>query len=136
MGSQGLDMAGRAGYHTVGKIKKIQEENRALSEVFAKFDLSGDGTISIAEYRTLCQEYGVQLTESDIRAVRKIADDCGEVHKADFILHIKQYNLLKDCKIADPESEFHWKKKADLAFRFTVINVLLSIVTRGRVRDG
>ena len=69
--SQGLDMAGRAGYHTVGKIKKIQEENRgtvhtshssllqspgaALSEVFAKFDLSGDGTISIAEYRTLCQ---------------------------------------------------------------------------------
>ena len=40
-----------------------------------------------------------------------------KVHKADFILHIKQCNLLKDFQIADPESEFHWKKKADLAFR-------------------
>ena len=42
-----------------------------------------------------------------------------KVHKADFILHIKQCNLLKDFQIADPESEFHWKKKADLAFRQT-----------------
>ena len=33
----------------------LQSPGAALSEVFAKFDLSGDGTISIAEYRTLCQ---------------------------------------------------------------------------------
>ena len=46
-----------------------------------------------------------------------------KVHKADFILHIKQCNLLKDFQIADPESEFHWKKKADLAFRKRVTNV-------------
>ena len=48
-----------------------------------------------------------------------------KVHKADFILHIKQYNLLKDFQIADPESEFHWKKKADLAFRQTLKHILI-----------
>ena len=26
-------------------------------------------------------------------------------------------NMLKDFEMVDPESEFHWKKKADLAFR-------------------
>ena len=89
-------MAGRAGYHTVGKIKKIQVENRgktsspspssaltqhspALADVFAKFDLSRDGTISIEEYKTLCEEYGVQLTANDIKAIREIADEDGEV---------------------------------------------------------
>lgn len=50
-----------------------------------------------------------------------------KVHKADFILHIKQCNLLKDFQIADPESEFHWKKKADLAFRQTIKHRLISI---------
>lgn len=50
-----------------------------------------------------------------------------QVHKADFILHIKQYNLLKDFQIADPESEFHWKKKADLAFRQTLKHILTFI---------
>ena len=38
----------------------------ALSDIFEKFDISGDGTISIGEYRTLCEEYGVPLTE-DLR---------------------------------------------------------------------
>lgn len=57
------------------------------------------------------------MTDNDIRAIQEIADEAGEVHKADFILHIKQYNLLKEFQIADPESEFHWKRKADLAFR-------------------
>ena len=32
------------------------------------------------------QEYGVQLTESDIRAVRKIADDCGEVTLSSYVV--------------------------------------------------
>ena len=26
--------------------------------------------------------------------------------------------MLKDFEVADPASEFHWKKKADLAFRY------------------
>ena len=116
----------------------------ALADVFDKFDLSRDGTISIEEYKTLCEEYGVQLTAKDIKAIREIADADGEVtglagikclmlrlvikvHKADFILHIKQYNLLKDFQIADPESEFHWKKKADLAFRQTLKHILIFI---------
>ena len=40
-----------------------------------------------------------------------------QVHKNDFILHIKNSRMLKDFEVADPASEFHWKKKADLAFR-------------------
>ena len=53
--------------------------NTALADVFAKFDLSRDGTISIEEYKTLCEEYGVQLTANDIKAIREIADEDGEV---------------------------------------------------------
>ena len=51
----------------------------ALSDIFEKFDISGDGTISIQEYKTLCEEYGVPLTEDDIVAIRDIADADGEV---------------------------------------------------------
>ena len=52
----------------------------AFENVFEKFDLSGDGTISIEEYKTLCEEYGVQLTQTDISAVKKIADSEGEMN--------------------------------------------------------
>ena len=40
-----------------------------------------------------------------------------QVHKNDFIAQIKNMNMLKDFEMVDPKSEFHWKKKADLAFR-------------------
>ena len=53
----------------------------AFDNVFEKFDLSGDGTISIEEYKTLCEEYGVTLTQEDITAVRRITDDGGEVRR-------------------------------------------------------
>ena len=35
--------------------------------------------INQQEYKTLCEEYGVSLTQEDITAVRRIADDGGEV---------------------------------------------------------
>ena len=54
----------------------------ALSNVFEKFDISGDGTISIEEYKILCEEYGVPLSEEDIMAIRAIADEYGEVTSA------------------------------------------------------
>ena len=47
--------------------------------VFDKFDLSKDGTISIEEYKTLCEEYGVPVTNEDIDALKNIADEDGEV---------------------------------------------------------
>ena len=50
-----------------------------MCEVFDKADITRDGTISIAEYMALCEEYGVRLTENDIEAVKNIADDDGEV---------------------------------------------------------
>jgi len=110
-------MAGRAGYHTVGKIKKAQVENKEYGNIFDKFDLSKDGTISIEEYQTLCEEYGVNVTEEDIIALKNIADEDGEIHKDAFILHIKCNGLLKNFQVADPESDRHWIKKADLAFK-------------------
>ena len=51
----------------------------ALCEVFDKADITRDGTISIAEYMALCEEYGVELSEEDILAVKDIADEDGEV---------------------------------------------------------
>lgn len=117
-------MAGRAGYHTVGKLKKLQVENKgfyifhvvnflmfinsllaALSDIFEKFDISGDGTISIGEYRTLCEEYGVPLTEDDIVAIRDIADADGEVQHTDH--HDNDILNLFKLQILDPQRCLH-----------------------------
>ena len=51
----------------------------ALSELFDKADSSRDGTISIKEYVDMCETYGVELNEEDIREVLEIADENGEV---------------------------------------------------------
>ena len=47
--------------------------------MFDKADITRDGTISIAEYMTLCQEYGIVLTDEDIKTVEDLADTEGEV---------------------------------------------------------
>ena len=121
---------------------KITPFSAALCEVFDKADITRDGTISIAEYMALCDEYGVRLTDDDVEDVRNIADADGEVgvyknnikfsqssiqvHRNDFILHIKNSRLLKQFEVADPASEFHWKKKADLAFRYSLFKNTLT----------
>ena len=97
---------------------KIFFSSSALCEVFDRADITRDGTISIAEYMALCEEYGVLLDEGDIGEISKIADNDGEIHRMDFILHIKNSRLLKHFETVDPLSRIHWKKKADLAFRF------------------
>ena len=48
--------------------------------MFDKADITRDGTISIAEYMALCEEFGVRLNENDIEAVKNITDEEGEVH--------------------------------------------------------
>ena len=50
-----------------------------MCEVFDKADITRDGTISIAEYMALCDEYGVYLNDDDIDAVKNIAEEDGEV---------------------------------------------------------
>ena len=47
--------------------------------MFNKADITRDGTISIAEYMALCEEFGVCLNDNDIEAVKNIADEDGEV---------------------------------------------------------
>ena len=51
----------------------------ALCEVFDRADITRDGTISIAEYMALCEEYGVYLDDDDIEAIQDLADKDGEV---------------------------------------------------------
>ena len=50
-----------------------------MCDVFDKADVTRDGTISIAEYMALCEEFGVRLNENDIEAVKNITDEEGEV---------------------------------------------------------
>ena len=51
----------------------------ALCEVFDRADITRDGTISIAEYMALCEEYGVCLDEDDVKQIQELADSDGEV---------------------------------------------------------
>ena len=51
----------------------------ALSELFDKADSSRDGKISIKEYVDMCETYGVEITDDDIKEVLEIADEDGEV---------------------------------------------------------
>ena len=51
----------------------------ALCELFDKADTGGDGTISIAEYMAMCDEYGIELTEEHLEGVREISNENGEV---------------------------------------------------------
>ena len=92
----------------------------ALCAVFDQADITRDGTISIAEYMALCEEYGVALDDEDIQEIKDLADQDGEIHKVNFILHIKNSRLLKHFETVDPYSRIHWKKKADLAFRHSL----------------
>merc|ERR1712176_1392677 len=69
------------------------------------------------QYMALCEEYGVALDDEDIQEIKDLADQDGEIHKVDFILHIKNSHLLKHFEEVDHLSSIHWKKKADLAFR-------------------
>ena len=59
----------------------MQNKNNcsALSELFDKADSSRDGKISIKEYVDMCETYGVELRDEDIREVLEIADEHGEV---------------------------------------------------------
>ena len=83
-----------------------------------------------------CQEYGVHLDEDDVQDIQDLADKDGEIHKVDFILHIKNSRLLKHFETVDPFSRIHWKKKADLAFRWvTSSSELLSLCFEHNVEE-
>eukprot|EP00090_Calanus_glacialis_P042725 TRINITY_DN75741_c0_g1_i1.p1 TRINITY_DN75741_c0_g1~~TRINITY_DN75741_c0_g1_i1.p1 ORF type:complete len:200 (-),score=57.09 TRINITY_DN75741_c0_g1_i1:71-670(-) len=101
----------------IAKNIRNRRQHKALCELFDKADSSRDGKISIKEYVDMCETYGVELRDEDIREVLEIADEHGEVRKNDFILHIKNANLSKHFECADPESELHWNNLAVTAFK-------------------
>ena len=51
----------------------------ALCELFDKADTGGDGKISLEEYMVMCDKYGIELNDEQLRDVRSIANDNGEV---------------------------------------------------------
>ena len=63
--------------------------------------MSKDGTISIPEYLAICEEYGVEVTSEDLEVIKGIAGDDGEVHKNDFIQHLKNSNMFRLVKCSN-----------------------------------
>jgi hypothetical protein len=43
--------------------------------------------------------------------LQALADQNGEVAKADFINYVKSSNLFKSFETVDPESDHHWNRK-------------------------
>ena len=77
--------------------------------MFNKADITRDGTISIAEYMALCEEFGVRLNDNDIEAVKNIADEDGEVFITRLYaltgVHPASLNRRKPCKTKNFNSE-------------------------------
>ena len=47
--------------------------------------------------------------------IKELCDEDGEVHKNDFIMHLKQHS--EAFKNTDPQSDLHWTTKINLAFK-------------------
>jgi len=101
----------------VAKKLHKQRQEKALSELFEKADVTRDGSITVHEFLALCEEHGAHIGEEELEAFNKRADNKGEITKEDFIGLIKNSNLAKEFEDVDKQSDFYWKKKADLAFR-------------------
>ena len=89
----------------------------ALTEIFNRADVSKDGKISIEEYVDICREYGIEVAENELQNVKRLANKNGKMSKNDFIMYVKTSNLFKSFLTVDTESEFHWKRKVDLAWK-------------------
>merc|ERR1712156_29827 len=101
----------------IAKNIRNRRDHKALSELFKKVDVSGDGTISIEEYVSMCETYGIKFNDADKERVREIADAQGEICKNDFIRHIKDQKLLFEFRQTNPDSDHHWQKITLMAFR-------------------
>jgi len=97
-------------------LQRARQYNE-LCAIFEKADNDGGGTISLQEYTDCCEEFGVDVTEDDIELFKKLAGDDGEVHKNDFIRHLKSSGVFGSTSNIDPDSELHWIKKVDMAFK-------------------
>ena len=60
-------------------------------------------------------EYGKEVDEEDLAMIKELCDEDGEVHKNDFIMHLKQHS--EAFKNTDPQSDLHWTTKINLAFK-------------------
>ena len=88
-----------------------------MTEIFEKADTSNDGKITIEEYLQLCGNYGIEVSDEDLKDVEAIANANGGVTKTDFILYVKQANMFSMFDTVDPESDHHWNEKVKMAWK-------------------
>jgi len=99
----------------IAKNLNNRRRHKALCEIFDKADTSNDGTISLQEYISICNEYGYEVDDDDLEDIKLLCDAEGEVHKNDFIMHLKKHS--KAFEKADPDSDLHWVTKINLAWK-------------------
>ena len=51
-----------------------------LCELFDKADTSGDGKVSLEEFVTMCDQYGVKLMEEEVEEFTTLSNKSGEVN--------------------------------------------------------
>jgi hypothetical protein len=56
--------------------------------------------------------------------LQALADQNGEVAKADFINYVKSSNLFKSFETVDPESDHHWNRKVCFVYLTSLKSVI------------
>ena len=96
-----------------------------LCDLFVKADTDGDGRVSYQEFMAICNDYGVQLSETGKEELASIFGlHRKEEHKIkfqifrnDFFALINKMDISKHFQCPDPINDIYWNNLAMTAFK-------------------
>ena len=88
----------------------------ALEEIFDSADVTKDGKISLAEYIGLCDNYGIEVSDEDLKHFESMEDKDGLVSKSDFMIYVKKSHMFTQFETVDTTSDVHWNTMVEKAW--------------------